>query len=196
MTTIEETALAKLEREGRLQNPVFKAASAVPGRFLFRGEIAVKFAPARAGEKRPPEIKADQVLCTGQVGVATMPFFAGYLQSYAWLKDLVEMLGGLLAPNGKYFVFCSNIDLSAKYRVKVGDITFYGLPLDESTVYNEMLGLLKIDKNVLKKADTAGKLDAIANGAAKFEQGFKAISYEEGLGLVGPVRDPGENRPV
>jgi hypothetical protein len=196
MTTIEETALARLEREERLLNPVFKAESSVPGRFLFRGEIAVKLAPVRAGEKRPPEIKADQVLCTGQAGVATIPFLAGFLLAYESLKDLAEMLGDLLAPSGKYFIFCSNIDLGAKYRVKVGDISFYGLPLDESTVYNEMLDLLKIDKNVLKKADTAGKLDAIANGAAKFAHEFKAIGYEEGLALVGPVRDPGENRPV
>jgi hypothetical protein len=36
----------------------------------------------------------------------------------------------------------------------------------------------------------------VASRAAKFRLGFDAISYEQDLGLTGPVRDPGENRPV
>ncbi len=106
------------------------------------------------------------------------------------------MLGDALAPRGKYFVFCSNIDLAAKYQVLMGGATFCALPLDESTVYNEMLDLLRIDKNALKKFDTAGKLDAIVSGAAKSRQDFQVITFEQGLGLMGPVRDPGEGRPV
>jgi hypothetical protein len=196
MTTIDQTALARFEREGRLLNPVFKGAGSVPGRFLFRGEFAVKFAPTRADEKRPPELKADQVLTAASVGDATVPFFAGYVLSFEAIRDLAEVLGDTLSPSGKYFIFCSNIDLGARYQVALGGVTFHILPLDESTVYNEMLELLRIEKNALKKLDTAGKLDAIASGAAKFRQAFRAITYEEGLALMGPVRDPSENRPV
>jgi hypothetical protein len=196
MTTIDQTALARLEREGRLLNPVFKGESSTPGRFLFRGEMALKFAAPRADEKRPPELKADQVLASAQAGEATIPFLAACLLSFESLRDAAEVLGDLLSPLGKYFVFCGNIDLAAKYQVVLRNATFCVLPLDESTVYNEMLDLLRIDKNTLKKLDTPGKLDALANGAAKFRQNFQAITYEQGLGLMGPVRDPGENRPV
>jgi hypothetical protein len=59
-----------------------------------------------------------------------------------------------------------------------------------------MLDLLRIDKNALKKLDTVAKLEAIARAAANFRNRFEAITYEEGLGLMGPVPDPGENRPV
>jgi hypothetical protein len=196
MTTIEQTSLSRLDQEGRLLNPVYKGASTKPGRFLFRGEVALRFAPTRADEKRPPELKADQAIAAGQAGEETLPFLAAYLLSFESLREIVEVLGDALSPVGKYFLFCSNIDLGAKYQVALGKATFYVLPLDESTVYNEMLDLLRIDKNSLKKLDTAGKLDAIANGAAKFKQTFQPITYEEGLGLMGPVRDPGENRPV
>jgi hypothetical protein len=70
------------------------------------------------------------------------------------------------------------------------------LPIDESTVYNELLDLFYLEKNDLKKKDTAGKLDAVADAALKFNITFDTISYEEGLTLMGPVRNPNENRPV
>jgi hypothetical protein len=73
---------------------------------------------------------------------------------------------------------------------------FYVLPIDESTVYNELLDLFYLEKNDLKKKDTAGKLDAVADAALKFDITFDTITYAEGLALMGPVRNPNENRPV
>ena len=40
---IETTALARLDREGRLLNAVYKGPTTKPGRFGFRGDIALKF---------------------------------------------------------------------------------------------------------------------------------------------------------
>lgn len=135
-------------------------------------------------------------MLAARAGESTVPFLAGSLLSFEWLKAVADMLGELLTGDGKYFAFCGNIDLGARYQVPLGAAIFFVLPLDESTVYNEMLDLLRLDKNALKKLDTAGKLDAIADGAARFRPTFESISYEKGLGLMGPVRDPGENRPV
>ena len=73
---------------------------------------------------------------------------------------------------------------------------FYVLPIDESTVYNELLDLLYLEKSELKKKDTAGKLDAVADAALKYDVTFDTITYAEGLSLMGPVRNPNENRPV
>ena len=41
MTNLAETAFAPLEAEGRLVNPVFKGPTRAPGRFGFRGELAL-----------------------------------------------------------------------------------------------------------------------------------------------------------
>ena len=41
--TIEKTALGRLDREGRLLNAVLKSPTKKPGRFGFRGDIALKF---------------------------------------------------------------------------------------------------------------------------------------------------------
>ena len=196
MTTLAQTAFAKLETEKRLQNPVLKEATKKPGRFGFRGELAIKFAPQVADEARPPEITIDQVMAVANEGERTIPFFTGYLLSFGYLDLLVEALGDTLSPDGKYILFCNNIDLLKKYQVSLGGATFYILPIDESTVNNELLELLRIEKVDLKKLDTASKLDVVADKALKFTASYPVITYEEGLKLMGPVRNPNENRPV
>ncbi len=196
MTTLAQTAFARLELEQRLQNPVLKAVTKKPGRFGFRGELAIKFAPQLADEARPPEITVDQVMAIATEGESTIPFFTGYLLSFGYLDMLVEALGDTLSPDGKYFLFCNNIDLLKKYQVSMGGATFFILPIDESTVYNELLELLRLEKTELKKLDTASKLDIVADKALKFTASYPVITYEEGLKLMGPVRNPNENRPV
>lgn len=195
-TTLADTAFARLEQEGRLLNPVLKAPTHKPGRMGFRGELALRFATKLADEARPPELTCDQVMAVSQVGDKQLPFFVGYLLSFESLKDVAEVLGDVLSAGGKYFLFCNNIDLSKKYQVPYKGAMFYVLPIDESTVYNEMLSLLYLEKNELKKKDTAGKLDAVADAALKFDITFDTITYAEGLTLMGPVRNPNENRPV
>lgn len=194
--TLQDTALGRLDAEGRLLNSVLKAPTKKPGRFGFRGDIALKFAAKRADEARPPEISSEQVIAVAHAGEKHLAFLAGFLLSFEYLKLLAEVVGDALAPQGKYFVFVDNIDISKKYQVDYGGATFYVLPIDESTVYNELLALLYIEKNELKKLDTAGKTDAVADKALEFAASFPKISFEEGLKLMGPVRNIYENRPV
>jgi len=193
---ITDTAFARLESEGRLLNPVLKAPTGKPGRFGFRGELALRFAPKLADEARPPELLCGQAMAVAAAGEKHLPFFAGYLLSFEYLKDVAEVLGDTLSAGGKYFLFCNNMDLSRKYQVPYKGAMFYVLPIDESTVYNELLELFYIEKNDLKKKDTAGKLDAVADAALRFDITFDTITYAEGLALMGPVRNPNENRPV
>ena len=195
MTVMAETCLTRLEAQGRLMNPMVQAPStAVAGRSLFRGDLAVKFAQTTELEKRPPELKVEQVLLAADA--ENLPFFAAYLLSFESLLPLAIVLAPMLTPSGKYFAFCNNIDLSARYQVPIGGITFYVLPLDESSVFNELVELLKLDKDRLKKANSIEKMETIVGGAKNFNKNYEQISYERGLELMGPVRDPGENRPV
>ncbi|UTD26201.1 hypothetical protein [Bradyrhizobium sp. WD16] len=194
--TIDATAFARLDSEGRLLNAVFKGPSTKPGRFGFRGDIALKFQTQVADEKRPPDFSIEQVLAVAQAGEDTIPVLAGYLHSFAYLAPAVEVLKGLLRPDGAYFLFCNNIDLLAHYTITLDGITFHILPLDESTVWKEMLDLLAIDKNDIKKLDTAGKLDYVLDAAVALKPKYEVISYEEGLKRAGPVKNRNENRPV
>ena len=195
MTTTLTNAILDLDEKGRLLNPVFKGETKKAGRYGFRGDVALKFAEQFADEKRPPEIVTDQVMMVCDDD-QTIPFFASFLLSFEYLALVHEVLGPYFVPTGKYIVFCDNIDLSKKYTVKLGDISYTVLPIDEATVYNETLDLLYLEKNSLKKLDTAGKLDAVANAAGKFTATYAPLTYEEGLAIMGPIRDLGANRPV
>jgi hypothetical protein len=195
MTAINETPLASLETEGRLLSPVFKGATAKAGYFGFRGAIALKFAQKMSDEARPPELKFDQVMTVVKAGETTIPFMAGVALSLEHLKLLCEVLGDKLTPQGKYFFFAGNLDISKRYQIPYGGATFWVLPLDEATVYNELLDLFNIERNDLKKLDTAAKLLAVAEAAAGFDEKFPEISFEEGLKIMGPIKIP-ENRPV
>jgi len=195
MTAIENTPLGRLDKEGRLLNAVLKAPTK-PGRFDFRGDIALKFQQQLADEKRPPEYTMEQVITYAEDGKPTIPVLAGYLQNFAFLADVVTVLGDALSDDGKYFLFCNNIDLLAKYRVSHGGKTFYVLPCDESTVWKEMTDLLSIDKNDIKKLDTGGKTDVVLDKAGEWHEEYEPITYERGLELMEPVKNRNANRPV
>jgi len=196
MTAITDTAFARLDAEGRLFNSVLKGPTKKAGRFGFRGDLALKFQAKMADEARPPEIAAEQIIAAANAGESHIAFLAGFLLSFEYLHLVAEALGDLLSPAGKYIFYVDNIDISKKYICEYGGATFYILPIDEATVYNEVLELLYLEKTELKKLDTAGKTDAIADKAVSFSASFPKITFEEGCKLMGPVRNPYENRPV
>ncbi|MEN3111964.1 hypothetical protein ACFONG_06130 [Uliginosibacterium paludis] len=198
MTTIDNTAFGPLEAEERLLNGVFKGPTGVKGRFGFRGDIAIEFQPKLADEKRPPEKCCEQVIAVANEGEPHISFLSGFLLSFGYLKLLAEVLGEALSPTGKYILYCDNIDLSKKFVIDYAGATFYILPIDEATVYNETLELLYLEKTELKRLDGAGKVDAIANAGVKFagDKKFIKSTYEELVATMGPVRNPYENRPV
>lgn len=196
MTSITDTAFSSLEQQGRLLSPVHKGPTEKAGRVGFRGKLALKFAQQLADEARPPELFADQVITVAQAGEPTIPFFTAWILSFEHLGHIAEVLKGLLSPTGKYFIFANNIDLLSKYQVEIDGITYYVLPIDEATVYNELLELFYIEKNDLKKLSTAGKIDAVADAGLKFDGKFEPITFQKGLEVMGPVRNRNENRPV
>lgn len=194
MTTIQDTTLASLDEANRLMSPVFKGETR-PGYFGFRGEIALKFAQQFSDEARPPEIRFDQVMIVAREGQSSLDFLAGVALSFEHLSLLFEVLGDKLTAGGKYFFFAGNLDISQRYQVQYKGIDFWVMPLDEATVYNELRDLFNIDRGDLKKLDTAGKLQILADAAREFSDTFKPLTYEEGLKIMGPIKIP-ENRPV
>lgn len=194
MSTIDTTPLGSLDAEKRLLSPVYKGPVA-GGRFGFRGELALKFAQQYSDEARPPEIKADQVMAAAPAPGTAFTFFTGFVHSVAHLALVCDVLGDRLAPDGRYFLFAGNLDIARRHRISYGGVTWYVLPLDEATVYNELLELFRIDRGDLKRLDTAGKLAAVVDAAMKFSADWPAIAFEDAVAQAGPVKVR-ENRPV
>jgi len=191
MSDLASTPLGKLEEH--LLSPVVKGPTKVAGRFAFRGEFALKLTPTIAGEKRPPEVKADQVIIATEGG--KIAFFSCHVASLAHLALVVECLGKDMTANGHYYVFAGNLDISKKYLIDMNGIPFNVLPLDEATVYNELLDLFYLEKGDLKKMGGEEKVDAIVNAAAAFNGKFPTIPYAQAVAEMGPVK-VAENRPV
>lgn len=184
--------LQDLEQQKRLLSPVFKGTlkTADEG---FRGEIALKFAEQVADEARPPEIAAFQTMFAASGG--KFDFLACELDSLGYLGELRSVLGDYLKPEGKYFAFAGNMDILKKYAIDMDGIPFNVFPLDEATVYNELLELIGLERGELKKLDTAAKLDRIREAAAGYSDKLPQVSFEQGKQEMGPIRIP-DNRPV
>ncbi|MFY9629072.1 MAG: hypothetical protein WAK03_13110, partial [Methylocystis sp.] len=116
-----------------------------------------------------------------QDGEATLSFLAGSLETYKQLPALLETLGDNVNAGGKYFIYVSDLDRASRYQISFNGVPVYVLPIDDTSVYNELIDFLYLDKTKMKKYDTAEKLDVIADGAEKYDQAYEAITYEEGL---------------
>ncbi len=193
MSDFLTSPLGKLEGDERLLSPVCKGPTKKAGRFGFRGELALKLAESTAGEKRPPEVKTDQVFMTTEGDKVT--FFGSFVDNAEHIGLLADLLGPHLSPEGKYFVWAGNVDLLKKYEIELKGATFYVFPLDEGTVYNEILDLLYLEKGDLKKASMEEKLDTLADTAKGYKGGLPKATFEQVVAEMGAVRVY-DNRPV
>ncbi len=194
-TTIVRTPLARLAEDGRLFNAVLNGPMK-EGVLGYRGDIALKFPPQKADEKRPPSLSMEQVITCCSETDETLPILIGYLHSLEYLTLATEVLEGMLSPTGTYILFCNNVDIHAQYKVTLGGVSFLILPCDETTVWKEMTDLLGIEKSDMKKLSTAGKTDHVLSAALGYSGSFEEISFEEGLQRMEPVKNRNENRPV
>jgi hypothetical protein len=172
MTSIENTAFQRLESEERLVKPAHKGPTHAAGRFGFRGEIALAL---------DPPMTLGAVFAAADDGEKGLSFLAGQLANFKELPALVDVLGDNVKPDGKYFIYVSDVKRGDRYQVSFGDTSLYVLPYDDVSVYNELVDFLYLDKTKMKKFDTAAKIDAIVEGAAKYGESFPRITYEEGL---------------
>ena len=193
MTDYLSSPLGQLENQERLLSPVCKGPTRRNERFGFRGELAVKMAASTAGEKRPPEIKTDQVFMTTEG--EHIVFYASYLDDIADLQALTEVLAPFLDAAGKYFIFAGNVDLLKKYRTELGGASFFVFPLDEGTVYNELLDALYLDRGDLKKSGMEEKLDVLTEAAAGYSGNLPTASFDQICAERGAIKVY-ENRPV
>lgn len=170
--TLESSAFQRLDTEGRLLKPALKGPTHVPGRMGFRGEIALTLEPT---------VTLEAAFAVADGDDPALAFLAGSLTTYKHLPALREALGSSVKAGGKYFIYVSDLERSSRYQVHLDGVPFYVLPIDDTSVYNELIDYLYLDKTRMKKMDTAEKLDAIAQGALKYSEKYEAISYDEGL---------------
>ena len=173
MTTLAQSpAFERLEAEGRLLKPALNGPTRLPGRVGFRGDIALALAPT---------VTLEAAIAAADDGQLALSFLTGSLSTYRHLPALVEALGAGAKKDGKYFIYVSDLDRASRYRVQLEGLELYVLPIDDTSVYNELIDFLYLDKTKMKKMDTADKVDTIVDAALKYTQAYEVIDYEEGV---------------
>jgi len=184
-TSTASPAFQRLETEGRLLKPTLMGLTHVPGRYGFRDDLALSLNP-------PVALEAAMAVAEGEA--PTLSFLAGSLASMRLFPQLVEALGDNVSPAGKYFIYVADLGRASRYQMAFKGVTYYVLPIDDTSVYNELIDYLYLDKTKMKKMDTAEKIDTIAQGALKYSQTYETISYEQGQQRLSTGLAPG--RPV
>jgi hypothetical protein len=170
-TSTASPAFQRLEIEGRLLKPTLNGPTHAPGRHGFRGDIALTFDP-------PAALESAFAVADGDA--PTLSFLAGSLPTMRLLPALAAALGGNVKTGGKYFIYVADLERASRYQIEL-EGSYYVLPIDDTSVYNELIDYLYLDKTRMKKMDTAEKVDAIADGGLKYSQKYESISYEEVL---------------
>ncbi len=174
MTVTNTSALQDLD--ARLVKPTHKGPTHVAGRVAFRGDILLT--------------DADSPLLTAAIAAADadgagLSFLAGTAGKVLAAADSDRGAGRRArTPGGKYFIYVADVQRGDRYQIAFGEASVYVLPYDDVSVYNELIDFFYLDKSKMKKFDTAAKIDALADGAAKYAETFPNLTYEEGLARV------------
>ena len=126
--------------------------------YAYRGSLVVAPAKGVSGDKPlPPKEVIKQVLLA--TNTEAIDFLACELTTIDMFDNFFDRYRAYLTPQGQYLLFVCDINLKGRF-VHEG-ITFYAYPLDESSVWNELLDFADLPKADLKKMSDKEKIDAV-----------------------------------
>jgi len=152
------------------------------GTYGYRGALIVEpgkqISPDR---KLPPKIQAKQVIT---IVDGTMKFFACELESFHDLAPLVEKYKDFLVSGGLYLLYVTDLEKAGTFEYE--GIKFTAFPLDESSVWNELLELADLEKSDMKRLKKQEeKIEAVYDELIDIDVDEASASYEEMLTFVG-----------
>ena len=190
MTSIETTAFAELDKEGRLLNAVYKGPTGKPGYCAFRGDFALEFQVSLADEKRPPLYSFEGVSGRRQGrradhrSLRRLPAQHGQYRNLREDRRPAALAHRHLFPVRQQYRFPGEIHDADRRR----DLTI--LPCDESTVWKEMTDMCGFDKNDFKKLDGGGKVQLVLDKAAELKETYEPITMEDAIATHGAGQEP------
>lgn len=132
--------------------------------FAYRGSLVVTPGKVLSNDRAlpPKEIIKQVILATSS---DTIDFLACEITTIDSFEEFFAKYASYLTAEGKYLLFICDITTKGKFVYE--GITFYAYPLDESSVWNELLDFADLPKSDLKKMSDKEKIDAIVNEMKK-----------------------------
>jgi hypothetical protein len=131
--------------------------------------------------KLPPKIQAKQVVVVSEGEV--VKFLACELESIEHFKPMFTKYKEFFSASGLYLLYVTDLDKSGTFEYE--GVTFTAFPLDESSVWNELVDLADLDKGDLKKMSSEEKIEAIYDELLNTDCKESSKTFEEILALKG-----------
>lgn len=152
------------------------------GLFGYRGNLIVEAGKQISPDRvLPPKIQAKQVIMV--TNEDSIEFLACELESFGHFEPMFEKYKSFFSPSGINILYVIDLDDSGTFTYE--GITFNAFVLDESSVWNEVLDMLNLEKNSLKKANPAEKIEAVYDEAKISDVSATTRTYEEMVKLIG-----------
>lgn len=162
----------------------FTMKGAMPGGDSgYRGSLVITEGKFLSADKQlPPKATAKQVIA---IADDTLNFFAAELVTMNDFEPMMEKYKEFFTPDTISYLFI--IDLDKPVTLEYEGCTFVCIPLDESSVWNELLDIADLEKSELKRKSTEEKtqilVDAAKSASTNYEkvdiEGFKALQTED-----------------
>jgi hypothetical protein len=156
-----------------------EVASGVTG---YRGSIIIEEGQQISPDRKlPPKSQAKQVILVNED--EKIKFFTCELESFAHLEPFVAKYKDFFAPDSINVLYV--IDLDGNGTFEYEGIKFTALVLDESSVWNEILELVDLEKGDLKKMSAEEKIEEVYDAAKDADIDEASKTYDEMKALVG-----------
>jgi hypothetical protein len=147
----------------------------------YRGALIVEEGKALSPDRKlPPKIQAKQVI---MVCDDTIKFFTCELDSFNDFKPMFEKYKEFFTAEGTYVLYVTDLEGEGTFTYEGVDFTAY--PLDESSVWNEILELADLEKGDMKKLSAEEKIEALYDEVIDADTKESSKSYEEMCEMVG-----------
>lgn len=152
------------------------------GLYGYRGAMIVEAGKQISPDRKlPPKIQAKQVVMVSEGDV--VKFLACELESIEHFEPFYTKYKSFFVADGLYLLYVTDLDKSGTFEFE--SITFTAFPLDESSVWNELVDLADLDKGDLKKMSSEEKIEAIYDELQNTDCKESSKTFEEVLASKG-----------
>lgn len=153
--------------------------------FGYRGALIIQEGKKLSETKiMPPKAQAKQVIMISEN--EKIKFFACELETFGYFEEFFEKYKDFFDAESVNLLYV--IDLDANGVFEYQGIKFSAFMLDESSVWNEVLDYLSLEKGELKKLSNEEKLEKIYDELATMSIEAVDKTYDEMKALMGTTK--------
>ena len=153
--------------------------------FGYRGALIIEEGKKLSETKiMPPKAQAKQVIMISEN--TKIKFFAAELETFGYFEPFFEKYKDFFDADSVNLLYV--IDLDANGVFEYQGVKFYAFMLDESSVWNEVLDYLSLEKGELKKLSNEEKLEKIYDELATMSVESADKTFDEMKALMGNTK--------